>query len=191
VTFSGAFPPHGGLKNMKPCIFALVVLLLAGCQQGPYTTLQSSNGNGENSFTYGRYFENDRIVVGNAIMVEAFITLGPERLPKGYRPTRPVDYADGEVEAVMEFRFTNLTDKPVELKIENFGCELYPGAIQFPVMQLPPKQSVKSVPLIGLTTNFIIEPWKYTMTLAVNGQRFLLHDQLIRLTTDQLKARHG
>jgi hypothetical protein len=124
-------------------------------------------------------------------MVEAIITLGPERLPKGYQSPRPVDYADGEVEAVMEFYFTNLTDKPVELKAESFACELYPGAIQFPVMQIPPKQSVKSVPLIGLSTNFVIEPWSYSMTLGVNGQRFFVHDKMFRLTTDQLKARHG
>jgi hypothetical protein len=176
---------------MKLRFPALLVLLLAGCQQGPYTTLQSSNGPGETGFTYGRYFENDKFVVGNAVVVEAIITLGPERLPKGYRSASPVNYAEGEVEAVLEFYFTNLTDKPVELKIENFACELYPGAIRFPVMQLPPKQSVKSEPLIGLSTDFVVEPWKYTMTLVVNGQQFLVHDKLFRLTTDQLKARHG
>ncbi len=176
---------------MKLRIFAFFVLLLAGCQEGPHTTLQSSTGGGENSFTYGRYFENDRIVVGNAIMVEAIITLGPERLPKGYRPARPVDYADGEVEAVLEFYFTNLTDKPVELKAENFACTLYPGANGFPVMQLAPKQFAKTAPVIAVSTDFVVEPCDYSMTLVLNGQRFLVHDRLVRLTTDQLKARHG
>lgn len=95
------------------------------------------------------------------------------------------------MEAVLEFYFTNLTDKPIEAKIEDFQCQLFRGSIGPAVIVIPPKQWVKSTPLIALTSNFVIKPWDYSMSVVIDGKAYPIQDKLVRMTIEQLKARHG
>lgn len=154
---------------------------------------------------FGPYFENDKFPVAGAVLVDAVISLGHERLPKDWKPERQVyvidgkvsyggdkiSYGDGEVEAVLEFYFTNLTDQPVEVKIEGFKCGLFRGSIGPTVMLIPPKKWVKTTPLVALTSNYAIKPWDYSMSVVINGQAYPIQDKLVRMTIEQLKARHG
>ena len=172
---------------MKPLIVAAICLCFVACQNGPQVTLESSDGNTTRHF--GPYFENDKFPVGDAVLVDAVISLGRERLPKDWKADREVYYSDGEVEAVLEFYFTNLTDKAVELKITDFRCRLFRGFIGPTVMVIPPKQWVKSTPLVALTSNYVITPWDYSMTMEIDGRTYPVKDKLARMTIDQLKAR--
>lgn len=174
---------------MKTLLLSLVCLLLVGCQSGPQITLDSSDG--KTTRRFGPYFENDKFPVGGAVLVDAVISLGRERLPKDWKPERELYYSDGEVEAVLEFYFTNLTDKPVELKIEGFQCQLFRGSIGPAAMVIPPKQWTKSTPLIALTSNYQIKPWDYSMSVVIDGKAYPITDKLVRMTIEQLKARHG
>ena len=188
---------------MKPSLLLLACFFLAGCQSGPQITLDSYDG--KTTRRFGPYFENDKFPVGGAVLVDAVISLGHERLPKDWKPERQefvyngktsygdgsVHYGDGEVEAVLEFYFTNLTNKPVKLKIEDFRCQLFRGSIGPAVMVIPPKQWVKSIPLVSLTSNYQIKPWDYTMSLMIDGKPYPVKDKLVRMTIEQLKARHG
>ncbi len=174
---------------MKIPILAVLCLLVTGCQMGPYTELYSSDSKGPRTFS--RYFENEKFPVGGAVLVDAVISLGHERLPKEWKPEQKLYYSDGEVEAVLEFYFTNLTDKPVELKIEDFQCQLFHGPIGPTVMVIPPKQWVKSTPLVALTSNYVIKPWDYSMSVVIDGKAYPIKDKLARMTIEQLKARHG
>ena len=174
---------------MKTLLLSLACLLFVGCQSGPQITLDSSDG--KTTRRFGSYFENDKFPVGGTVLVDAVISLGHERLPKDWKPERELYYRDGEVEAVLEFYFTNLTDKPVEVKIENFQCQLFHGSIGPAVMVIPPKQWVKSTPLVALTSNYQIEPWDYSMSVVIDGKAHSLKDKLVRMTIEQLKARHG
>ena len=188
---------------MKPLILITACLCLVACQSGPQITLYSSDG--KTTRRFGPYFENDKFPVGGAVLVDAVISLGHERLPKDWKPERQVyiidgkttygddkvQYSDGEVEAVLEFYFTNLTDKTVELKIEEFKCGLFRGAIEPVVMMIPPKKWVKSTPLIALTSNYVNKPWDYSMSVVIDGNAYPIQDKLVRMTIEQLKARHG
>jgi hypothetical protein len=174
---------------MKFLTIATFCLLLAGCQSGPQITLDSSDG--KQTLRYGPYFENEKFPVGATVLVDAVITLGAERLPKDYKAERETYYSDGEVEAVLEFYFTNLTDKPVELKIEDFKCRLFRGAIGPKVIRLAPKTFAKSTPLVALTSNYVTKPWDYSMTVEIDGHSYPIQDKLARMTIEQLKARHG
>lgn len=176
---------------MKPLILVALCLCLVACQSGPQITLDSSDG--ETTRRFGSYFENDKFFVGDAVLVHAVISLGRERLPKEWKGERELYYSDGEVEAVLEFYFTNPTDKPVELKIEDFQCRLFRGSIGPAVMMMmiPPKQWVKSTPLVTLTSNYVIDPWDYSMSVVINGQVHPIKDKLVRMTIEQLRARHG
>jgi hypothetical protein len=189
---------------MKTFLFSFACLLLVGCLSGPQITLDSYGSDGKLS-RFGPYFENEKFPVGGAVLVDAVISLGPERLPKNWKPKRqvwiidgkpshddgPAHYSDGEVEAVLEFYFTNLTDKPVELKIEGFQCQLFRGSIGPDVMVIPPKQWAKSTPLVALTSNYQIKPWDYSMSVVIDGKAYPIQDKLVRMTIEQLKARHG
>ena len=188
---------------MKPLILIAACLCLVACQSGPQITLDSSDG--KTTRRFGSYFENDKFPVSGAVLVDAVISLGHERLPKDWKKERQVyiidgktsygddkvHYSDGEVEAVLEFYFTNLTDKPVELKIEDFHCRLFRGSIGQAVMVIPPKKWAKSTPLVALTSNYVIDPWDYSMSVVINGHSYPIKDKLVRMTIEQLKARHG
>jgi hypothetical protein len=58
-------------------------------------------------------------------------------------------------------------------------------------MTIPPKQWVKSAPLIALTSNYQTKPWDYSMSMVIDGKTYPIRDKLVRMTIEQLKARHG
>lgn len=176
-------------QNMKSSIIAIFCMFLVGCQSRPQITLDSSDG--RKILKYGPYFENEKFPIGETVLVDAVITLGTERLPKDYKAERKTYYSDGEVEAVLEFYFTNLTNKPIELKIEDFECRLFRGSIGPAVIRLAPKTFSKSTPVVALTSNYATAPWAYSMTAVINGHSYPIKDELVRMTIEQLRARHG
>jgi len=98
--------------------------------------------------------------------------------------------------AVCDYRFCD----PVTSRRKRFHCliaipvlltQLAPLPIGPAVMVIPPKQWVKSTPLVALTSNYQIQPWDYSMSVVIDGKAYPIKDKLVRMTIEQLKARHG
>ena len=177
-------------QKMKRLTLFLVMGVLSSCQVGPPTEVISSHGAGPLVY-YSRYFENEKRSVAGQLLVHGVITLGQERLPKGYDFRRDPRYSDGITTAVLEFYFTNQTDQPLKVAVESFSCRLFGDvAISMPVT-ISPRGYLKSDPLIAFTSNYVTKAWEYSMVLVIDGHRHPLADKMSRISRDELKVRYG
>jgi hypothetical protein len=175
---------------MKHRAIFFVFTLVAGCQIGLATEVIFSQGVGP-LVHYSRYFENDKVNVAGKLLVHGVITLGQQRMPKGYDFRRDPRFSDGSSPAVLEFYFTNQTDEPLKLAVESFSCRLFGDAPISTSTNVAPRGYVKSKPLIAFTSNFVTRPWDYSVVLVIDGHRYPLADKLARISRDQLKIRNG
>ena len=173
---------------MRNPLLPFLVLLCSGCQVVPHTELQSSDTTGVTR-TYSRYFQNDRPLVANTLIVDAIVTFGKERLPKDYRPAKVISYGDGQIEAVLELYFRNQTDQTAEIRIERFICEKFTDRLAPMVFTIAPKQFTQSIPVVVEASNYRNFPYKYSMEISVNGMRHTVSGNISRLTIDELKDR--
>ncbi|MBL4759925.1 MAG: hypothetical protein JKY80_03605 [Mariprofundaceae bacterium] len=172
---------------MKLQLLIMIILILTGCaveQSGKVMSYEVNSSGITNKTELSNYFESKVMLPDTQVMAHLIVTLGDERLPKGYKsPLSGTDreYQD-QIDEVEEIYFINKS--PENVVIDNITLSFFGSTHPFsegPVTIQPGKFSfIKTKPVIG-TTSLYRAARKRILKLTVNGKP-------VQVTMDEVRT---
>ncbi|WP_243288827.1 hypothetical protein [Geothrix terrae] len=178
---------------------ALGLLFACGIHRGPgllvATTPDPKTGKMVTT-NYGPYYELEGRTPDQKFSYRLVATLGPERIPPGYKHTGPFAsdldqaYRDGMVEWATEIYIFNRTESPITInKIEIKPCFM-DRVVLTNEMTVPGKKSVITPPLISIHSNYGTQ-CEVSFKFDYLGETTTVNGIAKRLTLEELKAKYG
>ena len=177
----------------------LVSLLLIGCASnqdiGYMTDTQVNPTTGKMETTeYSPYYEYEFTTADKNLMARLVITLGPERVPPGYKHTGTFaknlksSYRNGIVDWVSEIYFFNLSNSLIEVtptyvKVGN-DSEVFSRTLD-----IPPSGYKISDPLISLHSVYGTKS-EVTFKFEYKGKEHKVEGTAKRMTTNEINSKY-
>ena len=144
---------------------------------------------------YSPCYELESVSDDKILVVCLVITLGPERVPKGYKHTGPFSddldkaYREGIVDLVSEIYFVNHSDAPIEVK--PLSLKVLKKKKEFSgVKTINPHQWIITDPMIELNSNDgVVVPASFNY--EYRGKKYVVDGIARRLTVDEVKMKYG
>jgi hypothetical protein len=176
-------------------IFGVAALALSACA----TQYGYMNESGQDPKTgrwtethYSPYYELEQRSDDRVVLSRMVITLGGERVPKGYKFTGPFSedlkaaHRDGIVEWVWEVYLINTSKKPITVTPKTVMDS--PSTNQ--PLEILPGQWKITPPLVGLRSEYGVEsPVSFEYEYA--GKSYLVEGTAKRMTVEQVEHKYG
>ena len=175
--------------------FGLFALALSACatQYGYMNESGPDPKSGRWSEThYSPYYELEQRSDDHSVLARMVITLGGERVPKGYHFTGPFSddlaaaHRDGIVEWVWEVYYINTSKVPITVTPKTV---MGSPSVDQP-FEISPGEWKITPPLVGLHSNYGIEsPVSFEYEYA--GKSYKVEGKAKRLTVEEVKEKYG
>ena len=179
-------------------ITAFSLLVSCGGQRSPgymiSTTADPSTGRMVETY-YSPYYEFEYQTSDKKISCRLISTLGPERIPAGYKHTGPFAsdlpraYRDGLVEWATEIYFFNRTD--TEITIKPISISACGARKNFNADLLIPANSFKITPPLVEISGGYGSKCEVAFEFEYQGERITARGTSKRLTVQEMKAKYG
>ena len=141
---------------------------------------------------YSPYYELEQRSDDQAVLARLVITLGGERVPKGYVFTGPfagdlkAAHRDGIVEWVTEVYFINTSAKPISVTPK----QVLDAPATKKQVEILPGQWYITAPIVSLHSNYGTKQ-KVSFAYEYGGKTYLVDGVAQRLTVEQVSAKYG
>ena len=139
---------------MKHLSVLLIILSIAGCAGSGrviQTTFDPVTGE-PNRVELSEYFQSKALIANEKLLAHLIVTLGSERVPKGYTFTEKIDRFQDQIEEVTEIYFTNNSSEPIEISNVYLQNNSQRQDILPQTMTIPPGKWVKTEPIVEVTS---------------------------------------
>ena len=132
----------------------LIAMLVAGCAPLGWvseTTWDPVTGK-RTTVRLSEYFESKNMIAGGNLQAHLIVTLGRERVPKGYKLEKKINRFASEIEEVTEIYFTNKSAQPVTISNMVLRAQVLKLDILPSTITVAPGKWVKSDPIVRTTS---------------------------------------
>ena len=139
------------MKYLSILILSILLSSCGGTGRVTQTTFDPATGRSA-TVELSEYFESKRMIANEKVRAHLIVTLGKERLPKGYEFEHEIIRSQDQIEQVTVIYFTNLSKEPVSLSNMYLQSNSRRREILPETITIQPGKWVKSEPIMQITS---------------------------------------
>ncbi|MBH0055425.1 hypothetical protein I6F65_00450 [Pseudoalteromonas sp. SWXJZ94C] len=154
-----------------------------------------SKSNEPEDVQYSTYYEFEDFNPEFGLITRLVITLGPERVPKGFKHDGPFSddlqtlYESGIGDWVSEVYFINASNEPMTIETKKLGVRKFQKSFS-DVVTIESQKWFISEPLIALDSLYEMEA-DFTLEFNCNNSPLSFKNVAKRMTVDEIKSKYN